>query len=768
MPSATLTLSPDDIEEVPTLSEDDVEVPTKQASSAAIGQVTRPQAPAPVAPSSAKPFDLQKTLPAPKGLVKPGNINLNNRPILQNDDGTHSSELSFSQGTDDGEVLVPQIVNGKKISQEEAWKHYQKTGEHMGIFDTPDNADAYAEAVHNRRLSTSLSPQYTLGQEGPLPAPRSTAEGLVTEQQERRGGMPLQIQPASGSLENPHPEQVAAVPRPNATLAQPPVVPPALTQEIQSFSPNAPFTPQEEADRHRQKQTDEAADSSMLANYSKTVEAGRRIGSHTGEQLAAFGTPIEKGYGELTDENRASFEKEHPAAAGISKAAGGFIGGMAADPVTYVFMGSSELAHPMLDRIISTGFRLGLGVHAINAARDLQKNWNDYSPEKRYEVATDAGLSGLLAAGAHQMREFLKGPYEALPSEPNARAESLFRNLVHKAGGTVPENATLEEANAAYRSAIANLHPDVNPEAAEDARNLNDAWTQLKAAGRFSAAGPAPAQANVPQLLPGDVEEAKPALHATNDVEDLRASAERQAPTVGDAVKKATKGVPGAKLEAVRESKDTDRIEDKAERQGVQPSQIGDVLAAKVTAPDQAAADQVLANLHKEMPVESANGAVTGEPGKNAVRQVQAIPGHELEEAIYHFRRAAFLRPTDDTNHLYLAAALDLRGYLEMRGERDQTPPADWRSDLKEAIAQYQAVLSRPLPERINAWRLTEIGSDYFNLRDCENAGQYYRRALEIDPQNQQVISLEVRLNRLVKDGECQVGDNATGKTTQR
>src|SRR6202044_971041 len=179
---------------------------------------------------------------------------------------------------------------------------------------------------------------------------------------------------------------------------------------------------------------------------------------------------------------------------------GGFVGQMAADPVTYVFMGSSELAHPMLDRIISTGFRLGLGVHAVNAARDLQKNWNDYSPEKRYEVATEAGLSGLLAAGAHQMREFLKGPYEALPSEPNARAESLFRNLVHKAGGTVPENATLEEANAAYRSAIANLHPDVNPEAAEDARNLNDAWTQLKASGRFSATGPTQSQANVPQL----------------------------------------------------------------------------------------------------------------------------------------------------------------------------------------------------------------------------------------------------------------------------
>jgi hypothetical protein len=284
MPSATLTLSPDDIEEVPTLSEDDVEVPTKQSSSAAIGQVTRPQAPGPILPSSASPLSLGPTPPQPRG----------------------------------------------------------------------------------------------------------TAAGLVTEQQERRAGMPLEIQPADYGLESPHAAQSVPVPRPNTTLAAPAA--PATAEEIKNFNPNAPFTPQEEAERHRQKQTDEAADASMLENYSKTVEAGRRIGSRAGEQLAAFGTPIEKGYGDLTDENRAAFEKEHPAAAGISKAAGGFIGGMAADPVTYVFMGSSELAHPMLDRIISTGFRLGLGVHAVNAARDLQKNWNDYSPEKRYEVATEAGL----------------------------------------------------------------------------------------------------------------------------------------------------------------------------------------------------------------------------------------------------------------------------------------------------------------------------------------------------------------------------------------
>jgi GGDEF domain-containing protein len=119
--------------------------------------------------------------------------------------------------------------------------------------------------------------------------------------------------------------------------------------------------------------------------------------------------------------------------------------------------------------------------------------------------------------------------------------------------------------------------------------------------------------------------EEKPVHHTSDNVEDLRASAERQAPKIGDAVANAAENVPGAKVEAVRDSKDSDRIEDKAERQGVQPSQVGDIAAAKVTVPHQEAANQVLENLHQQMPVESAEGSVTGEPGKNAVRQTQAL-----------------------------------------------------------------------------------------------------------------------------------------------
>lgn len=120
--------------------------------------------------------------PETKGLRKPGNIPLNGRPIVPNADGTYSSEKSFSIGTDQGEVLLPLVVNGQELSQEDAINHYRKTGEHMGIFDTPDNADAYATATHNRNLKTSSgAPNYEAqaainAPVAPIPLPASKSD----------------------------------------------------------------------------------------------------------------------------------------------------------------------------------------------------------------------------------------------------------------------------------------------------------------------------------------------------------------------------------------------------------------------------------------------------------------------------------------------------------------------------------------------------------------------------------------------------------------
>jgi hypothetical protein len=79
-----------------------------------------------------------------------GNIDLNNRKVVHNPDGTISTDLSFSINVDGKEVLIPQVVDGRIVSEDEAIDHYFETGEYFGIFDTVEEADEYAWILHNR------------------------------------------------------------------------------------------------------------------------------------------------------------------------------------------------------------------------------------------------------------------------------------------------------------------------------------------------------------------------------------------------------------------------------------------------------------------------------------------------------------------------------------------------------------------------------------------------------------------------------------------
>lgn len=144
----------------------------------------------------------------PKGLLTRGNIDLNSRPVVRNPDGTVSSEYSVSFADDKGhEVLVPTVVGGKFLTpdghkppegspeeeamQKRAWDHYLKTGQHMGIFDTPENADAYADVAHKRNEPVAPPPLPTLPKAAeppvklkPLPVtapPQPQAEAPIPE-----------------------------------------------------------------------------------------------------------------------------------------------------------------------------------------------------------------------------------------------------------------------------------------------------------------------------------------------------------------------------------------------------------------------------------------------------------------------------------------------------------------------------------------------------------------------------------------------------------
>jgi len=80
-----------------------------------------------------------------KGLLKEGNIVLSDREVVRNKDGSISTVKSISIGTPQGEVLIPTVIGGKIVTDKEAIAHFKKTGEHLGVFATPEDATAYAK-----------------------------------------------------------------------------------------------------------------------------------------------------------------------------------------------------------------------------------------------------------------------------------------------------------------------------------------------------------------------------------------------------------------------------------------------------------------------------------------------------------------------------------------------------------------------------------------------------------------------------------------------
>lgn len=80
-----------------------------------------------------------------------GNIDLNSRAVVKNDDGSISTERSFSVNIDGKETLIPTVVDGKILDEDAAIDHFYETGEHLGQFDTVEEAEEYAEALHNRQ-----------------------------------------------------------------------------------------------------------------------------------------------------------------------------------------------------------------------------------------------------------------------------------------------------------------------------------------------------------------------------------------------------------------------------------------------------------------------------------------------------------------------------------------------------------------------------------------------------------------------------------------
>lgn len=101
----------------------------------------------------------------------PGNIDLTNRPRVQNDDGSISTVRSMSfQDVDGHEVLVPTVSpDGRVLSDEEAIALYRATGQHLGKFTTPEAATDFAQRIHEseaQKLKTPTGWPYLYAPEG--------------------------------------------------------------------------------------------------------------------------------------------------------------------------------------------------------------------------------------------------------------------------------------------------------------------------------------------------------------------------------------------------------------------------------------------------------------------------------------------------------------------------------------------------------------------------------------------------------------------------
>jgi hypothetical protein len=85
-----------------------------------------------------------------KGLLQKGNIDLASRPETKNPDGTKSTVYSMGFDEDGKYVLVPGVAldGSRKLSPDEAWSQYKKTGKHLGMFKDQQSGDAYAKQLH--------------------------------------------------------------------------------------------------------------------------------------------------------------------------------------------------------------------------------------------------------------------------------------------------------------------------------------------------------------------------------------------------------------------------------------------------------------------------------------------------------------------------------------------------------------------------------------------------------------------------------------------
>lgn len=95
------------------------------------------------------------------GALEAPTLDLNNRPRVQNADGSISTVRSMGVNMDGKEYLIPTVSDdGRVMSDEEAIEAFRNGGKHLGVYGSPEASDSAAQRIHEdqaRRYAPELS-----------------------------------------------------------------------------------------------------------------------------------------------------------------------------------------------------------------------------------------------------------------------------------------------------------------------------------------------------------------------------------------------------------------------------------------------------------------------------------------------------------------------------------------------------------------------------------------------------------------------------------
>jgi hypothetical protein len=207
--------------------------------------------------------------------------------------------------------------------------------------------------------------------------------------------------------------------------------------------------------------------------FNNLADKGRKAG----EAYADFGQPNMAGAPEWLQKT-AGVER------GVQRGVYGAVGSTVADPRNWPFFASGA-ARPILQKIIGLGFTGMMSKGAIDTTKELHDHWDRLTPEQRAQLATGAGINGLMATGgllhAAPLDSLLHDPPPAevrIVDSSAARDQMVANDTVHpvspRAEETYPapggvthvyENGVIRPVDAVEAGAQASVRssPDVAP-----------------------------------------------------------------------------------------------------------------------------------------------------------------------------------------------------------------------------------------------------------------------------------------------------------------